>query len=338
VGFKVVHKYVKVVGGLISAKADRKRLLTALLSFVRENGYSLSMFNICDDQLQLYRELGFQVNKIGEDALVKLQDCTWSGKKFEWIRRQSNYVRRAEVVISELTADQSLDHCDKSLIAELREVSNLHLAGKPQRKEMGLFVGQFLPGFMRRRRVFVARTDNGTGRIDGFIICTPGQAGRQWAMEMYRQRPDAVRGVIPALMHHAMQQMKAEGVDTASLCLIPALRCDERVDGDRATTRWAMVLFNRLLSSVYDTQGLYHYKSRFRPQFVNRYVCCYPKASMGGSMAFLWALGILNVKPGHVFKNAIRHLRPSRWTIAKPVSGGGKAKAHRQQSEHRKAA
>jgi len=288
------------------------------LSFVKHNGYSLSMFNIGDKELPLYREFGFQPNKIGEDALIDLRECTWSGKKFDWVRRQSNFVRRQNAEMIEVTNDGSLDDAPAELLAELGEVSALHIAEKPQKQEMGLFVGQFLPGHMHRRRVFIARTDHGNGRIDGFIACTPGLNGQQWSLEMYRQRPDAVRGVIPALMHHAMQQMKDEGVEQASLCLIPALRCHEKIDGDRAMTRWSMILFNRLLSSVYDTQGLYHYKSRFRPEFVNRYVCCYPKGSLGASLAFLSALGILNVKLGRVIMNAIRNIRPSRWTIARP--------------------
>ena len=47
---------------------------------------------------------GFQATKWGEEALVDLPDCTWSGKDYEWVRRQSNYCRRQGLVGSRVPA------------------------------------------------------------------------------------------------------------------------------------------------------------------------------------------------------------------------------------------
>ena len=58
-------------------------------------------------------------------------------------------------------------------------------------------------------------------RIEGFLIALPMDGGRRWSFEMYRHRPDAVRGVVPHLFHEIMIRMKAEGIDSVSLCLRP---------------------------------------------------------------------------------------------------------------------
>ncbi len=60
-------------------------------------------------------------------------------------------------------------------------------------------------------------------------------------------------------------RMKAEGIESVSLCLIPGLGCEEGLPGDSALIRRALCFGKRHLNFVFDFAGLYHFKSRFRP-------------------------------------------------------------------------
>ena len=162
---------------------------------------------------------------------------------------------------------------------------------------------------MRRKRIFIARAQAGAGRLEGFLICNPAADGKRWVLEVYRHRPDAVRGTVPFLMHQAMQVLAAEGVDEASLCLIPGLNCAEPLRGDSPLVRRSMVWGTRYFSFIFDAAGLYHFKSRFRPQFENRYVCVFPRVTLGSAWAFVRLVSVLKLDARKSLRIALDRLR-----------------------------
>ena len=107
---------------------------------------------------------------------------------------------------------------------------------------MNFLDGRFDADRLGRKRLFIARSAD---RIEGFLICNPCLNGTQWALDVYRQRPDGVRGTVAFLMHQTLQLLKEEGVERASLCLIPSLRC-RRLPGDSRLIRWGLILSRQL--------------------------------------------------------------------------------------------
>ncbi len=156
------------------------------------------------------------------------------------------------------------------------------------------------PEHLGRKRIFIARAEHGAGRLEGFLACNPCRQGAMWVMETCRRRPDAVRGTTPFLMHQAMQTFRAEGVRWVSLCLIPGLRCQTPMPGDSRLARWGLVVGTRYCGLVFDTAGAYHFKTRFRPYFESRYLCVYPKVTLGSSWALIRLLGVLRLDLGKV--------------------------------------
>ena len=90
-----------------------------------------------------------------------------------------------------------------------------------------------------------------------------------------------MRGTISFLMHQTMQVLQSEGVRHVSLCLVPGMGCNQPRPGDSALARWGFVLAARYLGFLFDTAGMYHFKSRFRPRFESRYICVRPKITLG---------------------------------------------------------
>jgi phosphatidylglycerol lysyltransferase len=191
---------------------------------------------------------------------------------------------------------------------------------------MRYFVGRYDPAKLGRRRLFIARAkpaaDGGAGRIEGFLLANPAFGGDTWAFEMFRQRADAVRGVIPFLMHQSMLAMQAEKTPLASLCMIPALHCQTPLDGDSKLLRWFMKM-SHYLGPIYDLQGMYHFKSRFRPRLEPCYLAAYPKATLWMLRASLMAWGADRINPLRLAIRLAKHFfrRKSRATLAKADSG-----------------
>src|SRR5262249_58169779 len=131
-------------------------------------------------------------------------------------------------------------------LAELHEVSAQSLSQKAQ-APMKFFEGQFDDHELGLRRLFVARSDYGAGRVEGLVICNPVRNGSAWATELYRRRTDSVRGTMAFLFHHVMNQLQAEGVRQLGLCLDPGRGCGEARPGDSPVLRHGMQLGDRFM-------------------------------------------------------------------------------------------
>ena len=291
-------------GGLLAPDDKKEELLAEFTEQAVLHRSVLTFFNVGPDDLALFRRFGFQATKWGEEALIDLTTCDWSGRAYEWVRRQSNFCRRQGLVFSECpdggTAADDL--------AELSEISGLFLANKPQMGEISFLESRFDPRRLGRKRIFIARSHWGSGRIEGFLACNPAQNGAMWSMETYRQRPDAVRGTIPFLLHQAMQALKSDGVQTASLCLIPGLRCDQPLPGDSPLVRWGIVFGTQRCNLIFDAAGAYHFKSAFRPRYESRYLCVMPRMTLGSAWAFIRLLGVLKLDFRKMARGYVRRL------------------------------
>jgi phosphatidylglycerol lysyltransferase len=307
-------------GGLLAPAAHHEDLLRQFVAHAADQGCVPTFFNICDDQLPLFRKFGFQATKWGEEAIVDLASCSWSGRRYEWVRRQSNYCRRHGLVFLEIRPEDYAGTQGARLTAELAEVSGMFLAAKPQGREMRFLQGTFDSGRLGGKRVFLARNGEG-GRIEGFVACNP-CGGGTWVMETCRARPDAIRGTTAFIMHSAMQRFKNEGVERVSFCLLPGLRCDRPLPGDSALVRWGLALGTGGLNPAFETAGAFHFKSRFRPRFEARYLCVRPRMTLGTAIAFIRLLGVMHIDPRKLAKLAMDRWkkRASRGTLLTPDS------------------
>ncbi|MSR56460.1 MAG: DUF2156 domain-containing protein [Planctomycetaceae bacterium] len=288
-------RYVLVGGGLIAPEIQKETLLREFVEFAHLNKWRLAFHNIGDHELPLFSRLGFQVTKWGEEPVIDLANCTWGGKAFEWVRRQSSYCKRHGVVAYEVRPERLEPEQWHRTMAEINEVTAESLSIKAQSDEMHFFEGRIHDHDLGLRRLFLARSENGTGRLEGFVICNPMQGGQMWSTELYRHRLDSVRGTIAYLFHHLMQQMQQEGVRQVGLCLDPGLGVETGLPGDSVLVRKGFQFGEKYLGFVFDVVGLRHFKTRFRPDFENRYVCVWPKVTIGSLLAFGLVFGGFNL-------------------------------------------
>jgi phosphatidylglycerol lysyltransferase len=297
VGFVRVGKYLKVGGGLLAPDESKPGLLGELVEYAARGRHCLSFYNVTDDDVSLFRDYGFQVTKWGEEAIVDLPGRTWEGRAFEWVRRQTNYCLRSGLVFSECRRDELSADEWETMLSQFSAMSAALLAAKPQSRELQFLDGSFDANRLGRKRIFIARGEKGRGRVEGFLVANPGDNGRLWSFELYRHRPDAVRGTVTFLMHQAMRLLQHEGAERVSLCLLPGLRSRQPRPGDSVLARRGIACGSRYFNFLFDTAGLYHFKSRFRPRYENRYICALPKITFGSAWALIRLLGVLDVEP-----------------------------------------
>ncbi|MCA8992397.1 MAG: DUF2156 domain-containing protein [Planctomycetaceae bacterium] len=304
-------------GGLLSSPEQKESLIQHLADLAKQERQVVSVYSVGESERPLFEDNGFEATKFGEEPYLDLTTLTWSGKPYEWVRRQTNYCRRQNVIAEEIdhtphntlinpnwtkrptdvgniplvspTADEY-----QKLTDELDAIQLEDFAGRAYEHPLRLFEGQFFPRDLYRRRLFVARQE-GTNRIEAFCVTNPMQNGAWWAIEMYRKRNDAVRGVVPFLMREIIDQFKAEGVHEVSLCMIPGRGLKSGTSRESSLARWALGTWYWLSPKAFDIRGQEHFKTRFRPEFKNRYMCIAPGASLWHMFSFMRVCGAMDI-------------------------------------------
>ena len=285
-----------IPGGLIAPPDRRAELLAAVAEVCAPNRWEPLFLSVTDDQLPAFRAAGFGPTKVGEDAVVPLAEVDgWRGGRFRALRKACGRAVRAGVTIVE-ESDEPADPAVRARRrAERHAVAGQHLAGKPQRRAAAGFVGGVPTGDAVGRRLFVAR--NRHGDVVGFAACHPLLGGRRWGVEHWRTDPLAPRGTPYLLARTVLDALRADGVPEATLGPVPAVRCDRPTPGDNPLVRRAVVLWHSRCGAIFNTAGLHHFKSRFRPRYEPLYACGSPRVPVTAAAAFVRASGVLDVSP-----------------------------------------
>ena len=309
--------YAMVVGGLLAPPEEREDLLAGFLDLAKRNRWHVAFCNVDREKLPLFRRHEFQVTKFGEDPVVRLDKTTWEGKDYEWVRRQENFCKRQGVRFLEVDPNPNDPQYRREIAPELEAISREHIATTLHGRELRYFVGRFQADRLGRRRLFLAKRDS---RIEAFVVCNPCLDGAMWAVETYRRRADATRGVMPAAILQAMRAMKQEGVAYCSLSLIPMVRCETAVTGDSGIARSAFVFWWRRLNWIFDFHGIYHFKIRFRPEYREMYLVARPQVTVLSMIALGMGWGLFNFNPLRLAGRALTKSQKSesRKSLAEP--------------------
>ena len=312
-------RYVLVGGGLIAPEAHKETLLREFAEQSKRDNLRAAFFNISEEDVPLFRKCGYKAVRWGQEPVLDLRSLTWSGKSYEWVRRQSNYCLRHGVVATEVRQKDVGPEVWERTLAEVREVARESLSQKAQPEGMRFMEGCIDTHELGLRRLFIARSGGGQGRIEGFVICNPLRNGTMWSTELYRHRLDSVRGTIAFLFHHLMEQMRVEGVERVHLCLDPGKDINNPLPGDSWIIRLWWRTFERFLGTLFDFAGVRHFRSRYRPQYENRYLCAHPGSAVPLLWTFVNAIGCFRISYSNVFRICLDRIR--KRTIRKTLSG-----------------
>ena len=290
VGFTQWRGHLFVVGGLLAPEQRRGLLLSQFMEFASSNKLEVSFMNVLGRDVRSFRNAGFSVSKVGEEPVIPLEDCTWKGADFAWVRRQENFCIRSGVQFEEIVPDPRCQKYRETIAPEILEVSREHLQDTVYGRELSMMVGRLDPLSMFRKRLFVARKD---GRIEAFVIANPGRNGELWSVETYRKRVDATRGVIAFLITQIARHLRSEDVKLLSLCQVPALRVRRGTPSDSRFVTSGMDFWWKRLPWFYDPPRQFHFKSRFRPQYRECFIATWPKTRVAPMLAFFFKWGVI---------------------------------------------
>jgi phosphatidylglycerol lysyltransferase len=88
-------RYLHIAGGILAAPTRRPQMITALAEHARRTGKVVAFYAVGEQDRPFFEAAGWEVSKFGEDTDLDLNTLRWSGKPYEWVRRQFNFCQRA---------------------------------------------------------------------------------------------------------------------------------------------------------------------------------------------------------------------------------------------------
>jgi phosphatidylglycerol lysyltransferase len=223
-------------------------------------------YEVSQNMLPLYLDLGLALLKLGEEARVFLPGFSLEGGARKNLRHAHNRVERCDCTL-EIVPPAGVP----ALIPDLRRISDAWLESKKTR-EKGFSLGSFRMDYLLQLPIAVVREK---GRIVAFANLWLGAPQTELSVDLMRQTDDAPAGVMDYLFIELMLWGKSQGYQWFNFGMAPLSGFEQRS---------LQPLWNKLGHFVfrhgdafYNFQGLRQYKEKFDPQWTTRYL-----ASPGG--------------------------------------------------------
>jgi len=250
------------LGDPIGPDSKVDEALKEWLETCESNDWLPGFYQTTDRFLEEYRSNGLLLLKIGEEAVIDLKSWTLSGKKKQNIRTALNKGKRLgwrfemyDGVIG-----------DQRIVNEIKEISEEWLGG---RSELSFSMGGTHTEGHPEERISVAFDANGT--VLGFLTWAPVYARHGWNLDLMRRRLDAPHGLMEYLITSSLLKFQEEGFKMASLGMAPLANISDGKN-DFPMLAKALSLVYEKMSSVYAYKSLQVFKSKFGPDWEDRYL------------------------------------------------------------------
>lgn len=249
--------------------ANRENLYSSIEEFQEFTdlyGYDVVFYEIEERNFSTYHDAGYYFFKLGEEAVVNLEEFNLVGSKKSAFR---NTLRRVE---REGYSFQIIEPpFNKEVIDQLKEISDKWLGS---RKEKGFSLGWFSEDYIQRSPIAILKNEE-ENKIMGFVtLMDANDGGRTIAIDLMRIDKEAPNASMDYLMLNLFITFKEKGYKYFSLGEAPLSNVGFNMHS-HLQEKLARLVYNSG-NIFYSFDGLRRYKSKFSPVWQPRYLA-YPK-------------------------------------------------------------
>ncbi len=220
-------------------------------------------YQVRDEYLGIYLDLGLTLLKLGEEARVDLSKFSLDGGKWKAIRYMQKKMQRDGYFFEILGREEA-----QKRMPEFRKISTDWLKSKNTR-EKGFSLGFFDENYLSHFPFAIVRKE---GECVAFANLWMGAGKQELSVDLMRHSTDAPGGIMDYIFIELMIWGREQGYGWFNLGMAPLSGMENR---DLAP-RW-----NKLASFVYKNgeyfynfQGVRQYKDKFNPEWRPRYLAC----------------------------------------------------------------
>lgn len=263
IAYKAALSIAISLGDPVGPDAELEGTTRAFLRFCADNGWIAAFHQVLPDLLEIYRRLGLQALKIGEEAVVDIDHfLAETVPKTKEFRRAHRKFEGQGYNLS-----RHLPPHPTALLDEAQEVSTEWLS-LPGRRERSFSLGHFDRGYLGETPLFTLRDPS--GRMIAFVNEVSSYRPGEATIDLMRHRASPAGGAMDYLFVGLMEALKHEGYLTFNLGLAPLAGVGDR-PGASLQERAAHQLFQHL-NGFFSYKGLHSYKAKFEPRWEERFL------------------------------------------------------------------
>ncbi|MET0240617.1 MAG: bifunctional lysylphosphatidylglycerol flippase/synthetase MprF [Sphingobium sp.] len=268
-----------VMGDPVGAREEWTDLLWRLREQADAAQGRMLLYQIGTEALPAAIELGLQIVKYGEEALVDLHAFSLDGPTAKSLRYAERRATREGATFDIVPAAQV-----PAIIPTIRDISDRWLKAKGHR-EKGFSVGWFHPAYITRFDCALVRQE---GRIVAFANIWATADKSELSIDLMRHDDDIPYGTMDFLFVRLMQWGRDNGFARFNLGMAPLSGLDAR----RLAPLWTKLgsLLYKHGEALYGFEGLRAYKDKFAPDWEPRFIAGPQGLALGRAMIDLQAL------------------------------------------------
>ncbi|MBI5375390.1 MAG: bifunctional lysylphosphatidylglycerol flippase/synthetase MprF [Candidatus Schekmanbacteria bacterium] len=223
-------------------------------------------YQISDENLYLYIELGLTFYKLGEEGRVNLTEFSLEGKDFKGLRHTHNKLEKEGWSFEILGIENVIQ-----IMPRFREISSSWLAEKNTR-EKRFSLGYFNESYIMEFPAVIVKKEE---QVVAFANVFESAGKEELTIDLMRYDSNAPPGVMDYLFVSLMLWGKKEGYAWFNLGMAPLSGFNNRKLSPLWNRLGALIFVHG--EHFYNFQGLRQYKEKFHPEWSPRYL-----ASPGG--------------------------------------------------------
>jgi phosphatidylglycerol lysyltransferase len=261
IAYRVAAGVAVALGDPVGPGREIEPTARQFLEMCDEKGWRPAFYQTLPDFLPMYRRLRLKKLKIGDEAMVDLQEFSLEGKSKRDVRSKLHHFDDLGIRVAEYQPP-----VPDEIIDQMKVVSDQWLE-IPGRRERSFTVGHFDPGYLRSNPILTVEDTTGTVlAFINLISVNPSEI----TGDLMRHRTDVPNGVMDYLFAKLFEYAKQRGYDRVSLGMAPMTGFQEHEEA-----LWEERLIHGLfqkLNFIFSFRGLRNYKAKFATSWEPRYL------------------------------------------------------------------
>lgn len=256
---------IVVLGDPLGEENNISKGIIEFQEFLDLYGYRCVFYQVSEKNLPVYHDNGYYFFKLGEEAVIDLEEFNLQGSSKSNFRNVLNRFKKDGYTF------ELLDHPFTSeLFDQLEKVSNEWLG---KRKEMGFSLGWFDRDYLQRSPIAVLR--NSESEILAFVSLLPGyDQNRSISLDLMRFVKDVPNSTMDYLILNLLIHYKEAGYSSFNLSMAPLSNVGY-APNSHFQEKVARLVYH-YGKHFYSFDGLRRYKEKFDPVWRPKYLA-YPQ-------------------------------------------------------------
>lgn len=266
--YQIISDKIVILGSPIGNKNSFFNAIREFYDLADLYGYTLVFTGVDISIFQELHDMGYDFMKLGQEAVVKLEDFSLAGNKNKSKRQAVSRIDKAGYTFS-IEEPPFTDE----LFKELKDVSDEWLNGK---KEKGFCVGYFDREYIEMDKIAIVR--NAEGEIKAFATIMPMYDNKTLSVDLMRFKDIQLNGIMDFIFVNLFEYGKENGYELFNLGLVPLAEVGEsKYSFIREKIAYQIFINGNF---IYSFKGLKKFKDKYASDWNEKYIAYKKESSL----------------------------------------------------------